>query len=177
MFFSSIKEHCRETKRWHLSFSKYLSHPPQAALLIYQKEALKTMAYSYRCKSQSNVCVVLMAVFKHLTEKPPFLNMFSPVKDPVGVSYLLRCPYCQCREFPWLRHNLLPSILAGTHSASHFGPVCISHCCCTNQGSPLLKQIKKKHKWFKYCNNTKRKKTIQTRDTYWEQALRTAQIL
>lgn len=84
-------------------------------------------------------------------------HVLPRVKDPVGVSYLLRCPYCQCREFPWLRHNLLPSTPAGRHSASHFGPVCISHCCCTNQGSPLLKQTKKKHKWFKYCNNLKRK--------------------
>lgn len=63
----------------------------------------------------------------------------------LGISYLLRCPYCLCRESPWPHHIPLLSTLAGRRNASRFGPACISHYCCTDQDNPLSEETKKEN--------------------------------
>lgn len=87
-----------------------------------------------------------------------------------GTSYLLRCPCCPCTGSPWPRRSPRPSTPAGRRSASRSGPVCICRCCCTDPGSPLSKDTRKKKTTRDLSAGRFRTSGEQIRDTEWEQA-------
>lgn len=93
-------------------------------------------------------CLFVLSSFQQITMWSLSLassgsGMHFPRVFRFSLPYLLHCPCCLCTGSPWLHHSLLLSSLAGKHNASRFGPVYISHCCCTSRGSPLPRQGRK----------------------------------
>lgn len=76
------------------------------------------------------------------------LSSFSVMLGFFFFFYLHRCPWHQCRQFPWTCRSQRPSSPAGIRSTSHCYPECTYHFHCTTQGSLLRDNIAKKEQEY-----------------------------